>query len=80
MPVQIAVCELPLALSVMVSVAVRCPVAEGVNVTPIVQLPPAATELPQVSVIAAKSPALAPVMVRPLMLTAALPPLLRMMN
>jgi len=42
-------CGLPLALSVMLSEAMRVPVAEGVNMMAIVQLPPAATEAPQVS-------------------------------
>jgi hypothetical protein len=75
--VKVAVCGPPLALSVMVSVAVRYLVAEGVNVTAMVQLPPAATELPQVSAIHAKCPLLAPVMVSAAMLKAALRPLLR---
>jgi len=40
-----------LALSVMLTEAVKLPTAAGVNVTLIVQLPPfAATELPQVLV------------------------------
>jgi hypothetical protein len=39
-------CGLPLALSVTLSEALRLPVAEGVKVTLIVQLAPAATELP----------------------------------
>jgi hypothetical protein len=43
-------------------VAARCPEAEGVNVISIVQLAPAATELPQVSAVSAKSLALVPVM------------------
>ena len=77
-PVQLVVCGLPLPLSVMLSVAVRCPVAEGVNVTPIVQVLPAASELPQVSATWAKSLALVPVIARLVMLKAALPPLLRM--
>ena len=41
-------CGLPLALSVMVREAPRAPLAEGVNNIAIVQLPPAATEAPQV--------------------------------
>ena len=48
------------ALSVTVTVAVRAPVAVGVNVTLIVQLEFAATVVPQLFV-CAKSPALAPV-------------------
>jgi hypothetical protein len=46
-PVRLTVCGLPAALSEMLSVAVRVPAAVGVNVTLIVQLPFAATELPQ---------------------------------
>ena len=49
-PVRLTVCGLPLALSVMLTEAVRLPGAEGVNVTLIVQLPPAATKLPHVLV------------------------------
>jgi hypothetical protein len=60
-----------LALSVMLSVAVRCPASEGVNDTPIVQVPPAATEVLQLFAISAKSPALAPPIVSPAMLAAA---------
>jgi len=60
-----------LALSVMLSVAVRCPVSEGVNDTSIVQVPPAAAEVPQLFAISAKSPGLAPPIVSPAMLSAA---------
>ena len=49
-PVRLTVCGLPLALSVMLSEAVRLPVAAGVNVTLMVHLALAATELPQVLV------------------------------
>ena len=49
-PVRLAVCGLPVALSVTETVAVRVPVAVGLNVTLIVQLPAAATELPQLLV------------------------------
>ena len=49
-PVRLTVCGLPLALSVMLTEAVRVPGAVGVNLTLIVQLPPAATELPHVLV------------------------------
>ena len=41
---------LPVALSVMLTEAVRLPLTVGSNVMLIVQLPPAATELPQVFV------------------------------
>ena len=47
-PVSDTVCGLPVALSVKVMVPGWLPVAVGVNVTLIVQLAPAATELPQV--------------------------------
>ena len=49
-PLSVAVWGLFVALSVSVSVPVRLPVAVGVKVTLIVQLEPAATELPQVLV------------------------------
>ena len=49
-PERLTVCGLPLALSVMLTEAVRLPLAEGVNVTRIVQLALAATELPHVLV------------------------------
>ena len=49
-PESPTVCGLPLALSVMLTEAARLPLAEGVNITLIVQFPPAATELPQVLV------------------------------
>ena len=65
-----------MALSAMLSVALRLPLAAGVKVTLIVQLPLAATELPQV-LVCAKSPGLVPVMVRPEIVKAALPVLLR---
>jgi len=42
------VCGLPLLLSAMLSEAASVPVTEGVNITAIVQLAPAATELPHV--------------------------------
>ena len=50
MPVRLTVCGLPVALSVTVIVPGCVPVAVGVNVTLIVQLAPAATEVPQVLV------------------------------
>jgi len=49
-PERLTVCGLPLALSVILTEAVRLPLAAGVNVTLIVQLLPPATELPQVLV------------------------------
>ena len=75
-PERLTVCGLPLALSVMLTEAVRLPLAAGVNVTRIVQLVLAATELPHV-LLCAKSLALVPVSARLVMLKAALPVLLR---
>src|SRR5437899_13012122 len=49
-PVRLMVCGLPAMLSVIVTATVRMPVAVGVNVTLMVQLAPAATDLPQVLV------------------------------
>ena len=65
-----------MALSVMVTEAVRVPLAMGVKVTLIVQFAPAPTELPQV-LVWAKSPALAPVMARLVIVKVALPVLAR---
>ena len=47
-PDRATVCGLPLALSVTVIVPDWLPVAVGVNVTLMVQFPPAATDVPQV--------------------------------
>jgi hypothetical protein len=60
----------------MLTEAVRLPLAVGVKVTLIVQLPPAATEVPQL-LLWVKSPGLVPAMARPVMLKGALPVLLR---
>ena len=49
-PERLTVCGLPLALSVMLTEAVRLPLAVGVKVTLMVQLALAATELPHVLV------------------------------
>lgn len=49
-PLSATVCELPDALSLRLKLAERDPVAVGVNVTLIVKLAPALTELPQVLV------------------------------
>jgi hypothetical protein len=59
-PERATVWGLPLALSLMLTQAVRVPLAVGVKVTLIVPLAPAATELPQV-LVWAKSPASVPV-------------------
>jgi len=75
-PERLTACGLPLALSVMLTEAVRLPLAAGLNVTLMVQLALAATELPQV-LVWAKSLALVPVSARLVMLKAALPVLLR---
>jgi len=48
LPLSVTFCGLPLALSVMLSAAVRVPDAVGLKVTLTVQLAPAANELPQV--------------------------------
>ena len=75
-PLRLALWGLPLALSVMLSEAARLPLAEGVKVTLMVQLPPAATELPQV-LVWAKSLALVPVTVTLVIVNVALPVLVR---
>ena len=76
MPLSVTLWGLPLALSVMMSEAARLPLAEGVKVTLIVQLPPAATELPHV-LVWAKSLALVPVTVTLVIVNVALPVLVR---
>jgi len=77
-PVRVTVCGLPLALSVMVSEAVRVPQPEGVNITAIVHWVPVASEAPHV-LVSPKSLALVPVIVEPLIVKAALPVLVRVM-
>ena len=62
-------------MSATLSVAARAPLAEGVKVTLIVQLAPAATELPQL-LVWAKLLALVPETAMLVMLRAALPVLL----
>ena len=77
-PVRLTDCWLPatlLLLSVTFKEAARLPEAVGVNVTLIVQLLPAASELPHV-VISAKSPGFVPVTATPAMLISAFPVLL----
>lgn len=73
MPLSVIVRGLPLALSVMVMVAERMPGAEGRNVIVIVQLAPAFTLAPQLSV-RVKSPAFAPLTVI-LVIVSVVPPL-----
>ena len=75
-PVRVTLWGLPLALSVMVTDAVRLPLAAGVKVRLMVQLAPAATELPQV-LVWAKSLALVPVTATLVTLKVALPVLVR---
>jgi hypothetical protein len=71
-PLRATVCGLPTALSLILSVAVRVPVAVGRKVTLIVQLAPAAKVLPHVCVWE-KSLALVPVNEYPLIVSAAFP-------
>ena len=71
-PLSGAVCGLPGALSAMESAAVRKPDAEGVNVTLMLQLAPAARLVPQV-VVRAKFAALVPVIVMLVMVMLAVP-------
>src|SRR5258708_10052931 len=58
-PVRPTFCGLPAALSVTLRAAVRVPLAVGLNVTLMLQLAPAANELPQ-GWVCAKSPPLIP--------------------
>lgn len=76
MPLKVIVWGLPLALSVMLTDALRAPAAVGVNVTLIEQLAAAATLDPQVFV-CAKSPEFVPVRVVFVMLRVAVPLLVR---
>ena len=71
-PLKLAVCGLPAALSVTVIEALLGPVAVGVKATVIVHDPAPVSEVPQVFVWA-KSPLLAPVMAIWLMLRGAVP-------
>jgi hypothetical protein len=78
-PVRAINCGLVLALSVMATEAVRVPEDAGVNVTLIVQLPPATTEEPQ-ALVAVKSLGLAPITAILAMFKDALPVLFRVMD
>lgn len=71
-PVRVAVCGEPVALSATCKVAVKLLAEAGVNMTEIVQLDPAASELPQV-LVWEKSLGLAPPIVTPVMFSAAFP-------
>src|SRR5260370_418094 len=57
-PVKLAACALPVALSVTTRLPVRVPLLLGVKVTYMVHVEPAATPFPQLSV-SAKSPVVA---------------------
>jgi hypothetical protein len=69
-PLSAAACGLPVALSATLIEAVRAPLAVGLNVTLIAHVPDAATLVPHV-LVCEKSPALAPVIVTPVMVSAA---------
>ena len=75
-PERLTVCGLPLTLSEILSAAAEAPLAEGLKVTLIAQLAPAATELPQL-LVCVKLLALEPETARLVMLRAALPELVR---
>ncbi len=79
-PVRGTVWGLPLALSEMLTLAVRVPLAVGVKVTLIVQLTLAATLPPDVGQVvpdaSTKSPGFVPVMLMLVMVRVALPKLL----
>ena len=75
-PARLRDCALPPLLSITLMAAMRVPTAEGVKVTRIVQLAPAAIELPQLFV-CAKLLAFAPESVRLVMPNAALPGLFK---
>src|SRR5579863_8198268 len=75
-PVSETVCGLPAALSATDTLAVRVPELAGLKVTLMVQLAPAATEVPQV-LVSEKSELLVPVMLIDVMLTALFPSLVR---
>lgn len=71
-PVRVTTCGLPGAASEIVTAALRLPTATGSKLTVIVQLPPAATEVPHVFV-SGKSPGFVPVTATPVTLKAAFP-------
>lgn len=73
-PDKVTVCGEPAALSVTESVALKLAADAGVKVTEMMQLAPAASELPQV-LVWAKSAAFAPVIAMPVIASAALPEL-----
>jgi hypothetical protein len=73
-PDKATVCGLLPAESVKVSVPLRVPVTEGVNVTPTVQVPEPASVAPQVFAEIAKSPAFVPEIAMLEILIDAVPP------
>ena len=75
MPERTTVWGLPLPVSAKLRVAVRVPVAEGLNTTLAEQLLPAARLVPQLLLEMLKSPALEPVMETLLMVIADVVPL-----
>src|SRR5581483_2246946 len=77
-PVSAAVCGDPTALSVIDTMAVRVPAADGLNVTDIEQLLPAATDVPHV-LVCAKSLAFIPVTAMLVRERVAVPVLVRVM-
>ena len=76
-PDKVTICGLPLPESANDSVAVRVPLAVGLNTTLAEQLADAARVLPQVLLLMAKSPALVPPSVTPLIVMDEVVPLLR---
>jgi len=79
-PDRVTVCGLPLALSAIVSEAVRLPVAVGVKVTFTVMLLPGVTVIGNEPAAKAKSPAFAPVIARLEVVRLAVPVLAMMMG
>ena len=79
-PVKVIIGGLTPELPLMTREAVKLPELVGVNVMVIVQLPPAATELPHVLAVTAKSAALLPVIPMLVMVNVALPALVRVMT
>jgi len=71
-PARVAVCGLPVALSVTETDALRAPMAVGLNVTLMEHLPPTATLVPQV-LVSVKSPLLVPVIAMLLTVIVAVP-------
>jgi hypothetical protein len=72
-PFNTSVCGLPLSLSVRLSVAVLAPLAAGVKVIVIEQVPPLALIVVQVLLVMAKSPLSVPVTVALVSFTAVVP-------